>query len=280
MEHYIREITQSPAFALASFAVGLLGIILAVVFYRRTKRRKSLSFAHRSIPIFRDSTPLISKLRIQYDGKDTKNLTLTHLAFWNSGNETIRDIDLVDNDPLRVVVEEGSVLDVELLFASQKANSINVAPPHDASVDLSFRFLDAQHGGVVRVVHTATSRRHVGMKGTLMGIGEPKQITGIMTDRVRRIMMLLPLMPTRSISTREFKWIFTFATAVVTAGMCVMLAYAPPQTQGTGDLTGPLRFLMLLTLVPYWFLVVGFHRRQLPKEMEQYLQDFGTEKKA
>jgi len=275
MEQYIKEITQSPAFALASFAVGILGLVLAIVFYRRTKCNKSFSFAHRSIPIFRDSTPLVSKLRVQYEGKDTKNLTLTHMAFWNSGNETIRDIDLVGNDALRVAVEEGTILDAELLFATQKANNISLAKPQEASVDLAFRFLDAQHGGVVRIVHTATSRRHIDMRGTLMGVGAPKEIAERITDRVRRRMPF-----PRSMSHREFKWIFTIAVVIMTGGMLAALFAGGSAEASPAHPTGPWRYVLLLILAPYWFMVVGAHRRQLPKEMEQYLQDFGTETKA
>lgn len=276
MEQYIRDLTQSPAFSLASFAVGVLGIILAVAFYHRTKRTKCMSYAHRSIPIFRDSAPLVAKLQVQYDGKSTKNLTLTHVAFWNSGNETIRDIDLVSSDPLRITVEDGSILDAELIYAAQKANGIATTALSSNSADLSFRFLDAQHGGVVRVIHTATSRRHIDMKGTLMGVGEPKEIAERMTDRVRRMMPF-----SISISDREFKWMLT-ATVLIMTGL-LMTTLLWPGTNGNpqvGHNSSPQRFLILLVLVPYWFMVAGAHRRQLPKELEKYLQDFGTESKA
>ncbi|MBZ5551141.1 MAG: hypothetical protein LAO21_00365 [Acidobacteriia bacterium] len=138
MEHFISEVAKSGWFSVASFTIGALGIVLAVVFYRRTRRTKTLSFAHRSVSIFRNNTPLISKLQVTYEGKATKTLTLTHLAFWNSGNETIRNIDFVENDALRILIGEGEILDAELLCETHKGNMIVVSEPSDSSVALSF----------------------------------------------------------------------------------------------------------------------------------------------
>ena len=277
MEQFVGEIAQSGWFSLASFFVGTIGIVLAVVFYRRTKRTKTLSFAHRSISIFRDSTPLMSKLQVMYQGKATTNLTLTHLAFWNSGNETIRHIDLVDNDPLHIQIAEGEVLDAELLCETHKANAILVGSPTDASVNLSFKFLDAQNGGAVRVVHTGASRRDVDLKGTLMGAGTPKAIAEGFADRMRRI-IFLARSPT--ISRREFKWTFTFAVAIVTVGMAVFLAFMDSPSLNEASTSGPWRFAILLTLAPHWGIALAAYRRQLPRELERYLEDFGTEKKS
>ncbi|MGB3477924.1 MAG: hypothetical protein WBB67_02055 [bacterium] len=260
----------NSAFALTSLAIGILGIVLAFVFYRQTKRSKSLSFAHRSIAIFRDSTPLVSKLQVKYKDKDTQNLTLTHLAFWNSGNKTIRDIDLVENDPLRIMVEQGEILDAELLYETQKANAIAVEEPNDQTINLGFRFLDSQHGGVVRVVHTAISpRKQVALKGTLMGAGSPRVIGERYIDRMRRLIFYPRLIPKKA-----FKWIISVMVVIMTLGIFRLLLSADAAQIGLWC------FALLLILMPYWMIAIGAHRRQLPKELEQYLEDFSAEKKA
>jgi len=152
MQKIIQELTQNPV----SVIISVFGILLSIFIYFRSKRKKSLVFFDNSIAIFKNNTPLISNLQVQYKGVEIKNLSITHLAFWNNGNETIRNEDLVENDYFRINVREGSILDSKILYVSNKANNITLANIDEANVNINFQFLDGQQGGVLRIVHTAS----------------------------------------------------------------------------------------------------------------------------
>ncbi|MBZ5551140.1 MAG: hypothetical protein LAO21_00360 [Acidobacteriia bacterium] len=81
-------------------------------------------------------------------------------------------------------------------------------------------------------------------------------------------------------SRKQFKWIFTAAIAIFTIVTVLVVSSPGFLTTIGGTPRGASRFAILLALVPYWWMAFAAHRRQLPRELERYLEDFGTEKKA
>jgi hypothetical protein len=158
---------------LADIETGLtvLSILLAFVFYFKSRRTRQPLYSVRSAHLIRNLQKRQGILEIRYAGEPIVNLTATMVALWNNGRETIDSHDIAPADRLRVRVADGlKILDVEVLNAINTANEFSVSNSNDGShAILSFNYLDRGDGAVIQVLHTGSSSRDVEVCGTIKG---------------------------------------------------------------------------------------------------------------
>jgi hypothetical protein len=66
--------------------IGIIGIILAIIFYLRSRQRALLAFQQIGLKLLgHNSTQLPSEVSVQYRGKMIPRLTKTVLVLWNAG---------------------------------------------------------------------------------------------------------------------------------------------------------------------------------------------------
>ena len=100
-------LASNPWVNVLSILLAFLGIILAVIFYVRSKKDKKPQYALGSSKLIRNFVSKIDGLEIKYGGQPISNLTSTRVGFWNSGKQTIRRADIASADPLLIKVKEG-----------------------------------------------------------------------------------------------------------------------------------------------------------------------------
>jgi hypothetical protein len=98
----IKELLNNPIVTLLGLILGLLGVILACIFYFRGKRDKEPNWAIQTVNLFRDYSGTVGGLEIQYVGEKVRDLSVSKMVFWNHGGLTINSEDLVRTDPLRI----------------------------------------------------------------------------------------------------------------------------------------------------------------------------------
>ncbi|AUM88309.1 hypothetical protein ACYJ2V_000215 [Clostridium botulinum] len=170
----IDSLSKNPWLAVSSFIITILSIILCIVFYYKGKRIKSLKTVIRSINLFKDNGNKIDGLEILYSKSAVPNVTITKIAFWNNGNETIDGSDIANRDPLTIKIkDEFTILESKMIYEKNKSNNIQLRNIEDGKIiEVKFDYLDNKEGGVVQILHTGNSSSEIEVSGTIKGLGK------------------------------------------------------------------------------------------------------------
>lgn len=180
LSHYAEWLAKNPWLTISSVLVGIVGLILAIGFYLKSRKMKIPCYASRSINVVRDLISKFETLEIRYSGATIENLTITKLAFWNAGQETINNSDIASADPLLVrAKEEYKILDAKVIYARNAPNQFSIALEESQKLlSLSFDYLDREEGAVIQIIHTGTENDHIEVSGTIKGAGKLHRRSG------------------------------------------------------------------------------------------------------
>lgn len=171
----IELIVADSWFALLSFLIAIIGVIMAIFFYYRSKKVKSPCYAIESINVVKDLESKIDSLEVLYDGKPVKNLTVTRIAFWNAGKDTINSEDIPTAKPLIVSIEGGGkILDAKILKTINPINLLSISTSDDQlSSNIKFEYLDKGDGAIFQFIHTDINDKNMVVDGLIKGVGPP-----------------------------------------------------------------------------------------------------------
>jgi hypothetical protein len=173
----LKEIVQHPVFGVSSLAVGVLGVVLAVILYRWGRRDKKPMWSIKNNNLIRGFSKQLPNLDVKVSGQNVETLSVCKIVFWNAGSETIQGDDIADADRITIVpLNDAKLLDVKLLDDNSKPSRflISTAPDMTAAF-LNFDFVDRNQGAVIQVVHTGASANNLRLNGTIKGGGTPRQ---------------------------------------------------------------------------------------------------------
>jgi hypothetical protein len=171
-----QALTSNPWTTIVSIISGFIGIGLTLLFGFLTLRKKELKYAMTGSNLIKNSVSRFTSLGIFYDGSKIDTLSVTRLAIWSSGNETIQGSDITSKNPIRVtIIGEGTILAGELISTNKETNNFNVVKELDGSYLIEFEYLDKEDGAVFQFVHTGSSYKNIQLCGTVKGLKELKQ---------------------------------------------------------------------------------------------------------
>jgi hypothetical protein len=175
MQELADWLAKNPWLTLVGFAIGLIGFILGIVFYFKSKKDKIPRYSLWSINIVRDLEAKIKGLKVAYEEVEVANLTLSKVAFWNAGRETIHKQDIAAAEPLAIKLKnESRILDVKILFQKTPANNFSITTNEDKKqVLLSFDYIDKDEGTVIQFLHTGKSSEDIEVVGKIKGASAP-----------------------------------------------------------------------------------------------------------
>jgi len=183
MEVTLESLANNPFVTVGSFALAVLGIVLAIIFYVRSKRDKTPCFEKSSNTIIEGLHQSLDGLEVHYKGKAQERITVTKVAFWNDGKETIDRSDLIEKDPLRLVCPKTvDVLDIQIVNSSAESNSAQIGEPVSGEdtvyYPLSFEYLDHEEFFVVQIIHNGDSSEEFDVEGKVKGVKHIEHVTG------------------------------------------------------------------------------------------------------
>lgn len=151
--------------------VGLGGIVLAIVFYLRSRRMSRIAFQHDHVMLVGGrGAAFPAEVEIRFSGTVVPRITASTIVIWNCGDRTIRGSDLVDGDPLRVDLTEGGIiLKHAILRQTRSVNAWNITQPSPNRIALTFDFLDPGDGITIEVIHSQPASS-LDLLGTIRGI--------------------------------------------------------------------------------------------------------------
>jgi hypothetical protein len=126
--------------------LGLIGIVLAFVFYFRSLGRIELAFQHDTVHLIGGrGAAFPAEVHVIFAGKPVSHVAMTRVVLWNAGNRTVTGADIVPADPLRLRVSADCIiLKQDVIRESRAVNRLTIEPSSELSNDLvvTFDFLD------------------------------------------------------------------------------------------------------------------------------------------
>jgi hypothetical protein len=169
----VNFMSGNPGIATIVGVVGTTsGIVLAVLFYKLSKPRKLLAYATRTFRVVPQGRIKIQGLQITYYGYPVESLSVTRVAVWNAGNESIRRRDLPASD--RPVIYGGGgikIFETAVIETSGVANNVGLTLVDQPIVGfaIGFDFLDPGDGAVFSVVHSGNKLTDIRLNGEIIG---------------------------------------------------------------------------------------------------------------
>lgn len=270
MEKFINWFNGSQWLNLIFLSIAILSIFVSIYLFRKSRKLKKPVFDKRSLNVISDSIKRIGDIEVKYKGNKVENLTVTKVAFWNSGNDTINDNDQAPTDKLRISVDnEFEILESEIVFQTDKTNNIQIDKQKN-EVQISFDYLDPNHGGIIKFVHTGRSSSNVNLIGTFKGSAKLKRLNSGVFNLSASIMVTLPLIGKIFESEKEKKIMQKlFPWVVLATGIVFGSAYFLVDSEENG------RIALLILGIIYGFLGLAmvFGNKSMPKGFEIFYDD-------
>jgi hypothetical protein len=144
---------SSTTLAWAGLLTTIVGGILSVYFYIRSRRVKRLSSTFVSGTLQKRSHP---EIQITFRGHEIENLSRMLVFVWNSGTTEIRSADVPGQEwPLLVLAEGTRVLSVATLAVSTDHINIEAFQSGERAVRFRFGYLNPGDGAVAEVLFEA-----------------------------------------------------------------------------------------------------------------------------
>jgi len=185
MISYLELLNKAPWLNAIFLLLAVGSIAVSVVLYRRNLHERRPVYKIRSFPLIRSRVKDLKSLEIRHDGKPISELTMSRVAFWNTGREPIRAMDFAQKDRLRVVVSDGAaLLDANVAYASAVNNVEISIEQANGEVLIGFEYLARNEGLALNVYHTGSA---VSIHGTFVGstpIAEASDSTEYYTNKL------------------------------------------------------------------------------------------------
>jgi len=154
--------------------IPVVSIVLSIIIYKKSKRKKSIIYHIKNDSLIKDFKQKIEGLSIEYSGKNINTLTVTKIAFWNNGTDTINRNDIPNNDIFSITIENDfDILDASIIQIINQSNDIKANLSNDNKiVNIDFEYLDNNEGFVLQLFHNYENSDKIRINGTIKGFGK------------------------------------------------------------------------------------------------------------
>lgn len=178
----INSLASDPWITLGGFFIGLLGLVLAVVFYVKAKKDRVPIYELSSSTLIDGVDKTLEGLQLHYRGQPQSRITVTKIAFWNEGRETIDKGDLVGADPVRIdCPPDVAILDAQIIQLSSSSVQGALRPYVNSdgrqSYAIEFEYLDHRDYVVVQLAHNGHDAESFSIAGKIKGAPGVTRVT-------------------------------------------------------------------------------------------------------
>ena len=256
---------------IAGVVVGIVAtVVVSVLVTLKLARTKDPSWALRGVNVLRDHVAQVEGLEILYHSKPIESLTVSRLLFWNRGLEAIRNDDIAPDHPIQVAcLGDIRMMARSILETNHDACHVTATEIEDERMfTLRFNHLNHGDGVVVQVIHTGTSPDSITVHGEVIGASVKRRDPKIFTVPVTVF--------GRAVGPSGRQGIAMAGVGVLVLSAFAALgpdAYAFIDAGRTGDVTGDLTILALVSVFAVGWFVQSWRRRvpqpcpSLPEEM-------------
>lgn len=168
---FVKQMAANPYLTIIVYFLSFLSVLLAILLYYKSRKIKIPLYTIKTNNIIADYISKISLLNVLYSGNQIDNLSVSKIAFWNNGNEPIKNNDIAKKDPLRIILKNNSkLLDAKIIDNINQANNFNLITSDNGSViEITFDFIAKNEGVLIQVFHTGKTNNDISIEGTIIG---------------------------------------------------------------------------------------------------------------
>ncbi len=168
-----------PLVGFVAMIVGIAGVILAVLFYYKSRVERQPFFyveSARNIIVNRELA-VGEKLSVSFEGQPTGavNITAMQCYFWNAGRGSIRESDILL--PMRLVLQQGTeILDAGVLRQTRPSVvDFRISPDRTPdgkrtnTATVTFKILEKEDGAALQILYVGGPDATVNFEGTVEG---------------------------------------------------------------------------------------------------------------
>src|SRR5262245_54413665 len=118
----------SPLFGLINFALAIFGLIVGYILFLKSRRLKEPCWAMQTINLIQGISAQLSDLEVRFREQRVENISISRIAFWNQGAETIERSHIPAGSPLKIVTskEEIRLLDARIVQTNHPSGNFSV----------------------------------------------------------------------------------------------------------------------------------------------------------
>lgn len=255
-------VNKNPWLNIVFIILTLASMILTAWFYFKSKKNKKPTFCTRTVNLVKEKINKIDSVDILYHGQKIDNLSISKMAIWNAGKETISSSDIAKNDRFRVEIDENDkILDFELIFERKKANGFKLTKHNDNTLFIEFDYFDYNEGIIIQIYHTATDGSSLNLKGSFKGTEQINRVQskGLFPKFFYMIFDLKFLTPKM---TKNITGAFTIILPII---LFYSIFIEQHQTQPQNLSVINKIILICMVTIPYWWLGYRMLKRRVPR---------------
>ncbi|MDP6500883.1 MAG: hypothetical protein QGI51_05715 [Dehalococcoidales bacterium] len=248
----MQNLQQIFADPLWTLLIGIVAtLVFSIVIYHKSKRLRKPTYFIRSTNLVTGFSKKLDKLQLLYDNNSIETITVSKIAFWNDGAETVEESNIVEAG------DDCDILDAHFVQENDAAKKFSVALVSSKLAGIRFESLDKGEGGVIQLIPTGKDSSDIRISGFIKDPGTPK--ASYTTDLFSRIIRRLSSSPPKKDNPRKQRRIIGAFFLIYAVLMTI-----PVATEGRPtDLIVDLVFISALLYFGYYML-----RRRVPKGLE------------
>ena len=262
--------SNNPIFNVLTLVLAVGSLVLAVYFYFKGKKVKLPVYILKTNNLVTESIKNVSSVQILYNNNKISNLSVTKIALWNEGKDTIDNADVAKSDPIKIMINPSfEILEAEILYSKNAANDFKLALSEDKKfVEICFDFFDYEEGIVIQLFHTASSSDDIYVTGKVKSVKtilRKKYSRTLLPLNILRILFVLSRYP---ISTKLVLKTTGWTMSLLGILMTLVLFIRPDELLFQVNQTDSLWLSkILLAFVGLFYTYVGFQllKRTIPK---------------
>lgn len=161
-------------FGILGVALAIVGLIASFYFYRKSIRIKEPVYSIKSNNVISDYSSTYQNLTVSYKNERVENFTVSKVLFFNKGAETLNRDDIATMNRLRILANQGIILDTTVLQVNNPSSDFKVGLNRENNwIVVDFDYLNQHQGAVIEVIHTGLSSRGMEI------VGDMKEVKGL-----------------------------------------------------------------------------------------------------
>lgn len=183
MEEFINEflsvMTGGTIYNIIILVFAIVGIGASFYFYKRSKKMTSVAYAVRTIRLISKGKQKLSDINMVHrDNSPVTDLSISKIALWNDGIETINADSIARINTLRIEVDSRfEILGANIQFEKNPSNDFHLSISENRKVvNIKFDYFDPDEGVVIQLYHTGEGSNDVHIVGQIKACRQIRRI--------------------------------------------------------------------------------------------------------
>ena len=279
--------TGGVTFNIITFFGMIIGFTLAIIFYRKSKRLLLVTYAVRTIELIKGSAENLKLLKIIYNDKIVPTLSISKIALWNGGRDTINQSSFANLSPLKIKLDDKyDILEASVLYMKNSSNDFKITVGENLKyIDIEFDYFDKNEGLILQIYHTGKNSDNIKVEGRIKSGKNPNRISYLSSQSLLNVLNLnISVLFSKNITNiinrynriKIFGWILLLFSIII----LIIGIYDIWFKDATGRIeVNPITETIIIIILAFFYGAIGYKglMKQTPKGFNIFNEEFNSE---